>query len=44
VEALELAGTDEARHLLEALAKGAEQDRQTHAAKAALNRLARKAR
>jgi Tol biopolymer transport system component len=42
VETLELAGTDESRHLLEALAKGAEHDRQTHAAKAALYRLARR--
>jgi hypothetical protein len=39
VEALELAGTAEARRLLAALAKGSAYDRQTREAEAALRRL-----
>jgi hypothetical protein len=43
VEALELAGTGEARRVLEALAKGAGHDRLTREARAALRRLGGKA-
>jgi WD40 repeat protein len=42
IEALEVIGTPDARALLETLAKGAEESRQTREAKSALKRLARR--